>query len=88
MELSSEPIEILTGRFSLIAANLTIGNILELLPLFPALMEPDGRLILSGILKDETEGVAHALPGCGLREFQTHYRDEWACVIAGQHVGV
>lgn len=82
--LSSEPAEQLKGGFSLICANLILGEILRLLPFLSSLTDPRGRLILSGILKDQVPEVAEALLEHGLHVHETLHQEEWSCVIAAK----
>ncbi|MFH1953658.1 MAG: 50S ribosomal protein L11 methyltransferase [Pseudomonadota bacterium] len=80
--LSETPVEQLGERFSLVCANLILGEILRLLPAFSHLVNPWGWLILSGILRDQMEEITRSLARNGLQEHETRYQDEWACVIA------
>lgn len=82
IEISSRALEKWEERFTLVAANLTLDVILNLLPLFPRLLIPDGWVILSGILRDQVKDLEGRLTEHGLHEDQVIYQGEWACVIA------
>lgn len=82
IELSSMPLENWEDRFSLLAANLTLGLILELLPHFSRVLNPSGWLILSGILRDQVGDLGEPLAEYGFSEKQALYQAEWACVVA------
>jgi ribosomal protein L11 methyltransferase len=82
IELSSTPVEALKGQFSLLVANLTLGPILDLMPLFPGLVAPAGRLILSGILTDQVTKAQGGLEKHGFSVGQSCHQAEWACLIA------
>ena len=51
---------------SLVVANLILGTILELAPFFAPRLDPDGRLVLSGLLKDQASEVKTAMKTIGL----------------------
>lgn len=82
IQLSPRPVERLKGCFSLVCANLILGEILSLLPCFSRLVEPGGWLVLSGILEDQIEQVSSSLSKNGFREYETLQEEEWVCVIA------
>lgn len=83
IELSPMPLEEMRGRFTLVAANLILGTILELFPSFPPVLEHGGRLILSGILKEQVPQVLETISLHGLSRYQVMSRGEWSCVTAG-----
>ncbi|MBW1704060.1 MAG: 50S ribosomal protein L11 methyltransferase [Deltaproteobacteria bacterium] len=82
IELSSIPIEQIEDSFSLLVANLILGEILEIFPHFPRLLNPNGLLLLSGILDEQVEQVKSVLDSYGLCEHEILFQEEWACVIA------
>ena len=81
IRLSSLPLKDLDASFSLLAANLILPEILKLLPLFPYLLDMEGRLILSGILRSQVPEVDRAAAEQGLCADQTLHREEWACMV-------
>ena len=84
IDLCTSPVEELTGKFSMVCANLILGVILDLMPAFSRLIQPEGWLILSGILENQVQEVADSLSRNGLRACETLYQEEWACVIAAK----
>lgn len=82
LELSSIPIKEIGETFSMVVANLILGEILKIMPLLPELVQYGGRLILSGLLKDQVGEVEAALIKRQFRECQIMYQEEWACVLA------
>jgi len=84
IRLSQAPIEQMNGKFSLICANLILGEILRLIPFLSRLMDSGGRLILSGILENQVQDVDSALSRHGLEVHDTLHQGEWACVIAAK----
>lgn len=84
IELSLERVETVRNPFSLICANLILGEILRLMPFFPGLMTADARLILSGILEDQVPQVAQSLSAHGMQQLEILHEGEWACVVAAR----
>ena len=67
------------GRFDLILANILSGVIRPLLPAFRRALgrSPEGRLIVSGILRGESADVIHAAEAAGFRVAEVDQEDEW-----------
>ena len=82
IRLSETPVEELEERFSLVCANLILGEILRLFPPFSYLVKPGGWLVLSGILRDQVKEISSSLGRNGFQEYETVHREEWACIIA------
>jgi ribosomal protein L11 methyltransferase len=82
IDFSSTPIEKLEDPCSVLVANLILGEILDIFPSFPRLLETEGLLILSGILEDQLEQVKSVLDSYGLCEHDILVQEEWACVTA------
>ena len=82
IEFSSISIEKLEDPFSVLVANLILGEILDIFPNFPRLLKPGGLLILSGILEDQVEQVKSVLDSYGFCEHEILFQEEWACLIA------
>jgi ribosomal protein L11 methyltransferase len=82
IHVSDTPVEEVKDSFHLLAANLILHVIQELVPHFSRLLEPRGWLILSGLLKDQVEGVWARLKERGLEPERVLYREEWACILA------
>ncbi|UCF85747.1 MAG: 50S ribosomal protein L11 methyltransferase [Desulfobacteraceae bacterium] len=81
IELSATPLDQIKGAFSVLTANLILGEILEIFPHFHRLLEPDGCLIVSGILRDQVEKVKEALYRHQFCKTRIIYQEEWACMI-------
>ncbi|MCF8127306.1 MAG: 50S ribosomal protein L11 methyltransferase [Deltaproteobacteria bacterium] len=79
--LSGTAIEVIHERFTLVCANLILGELLRLMPHFSRLVETGGCLVASGILGEQVERIESALPGTGFFTAQTLYEDEWACMV-------
>jgi ribosomal protein L11 methyltransferase len=81
ISLTLQPIQRVERSFFLVAANLTLGTILELFPHLSRLTEPGGYLVLSGLLRDQASRASAQLDKHGLREENVFHRDEWTCVV-------
>lgn len=65
------------GRFDLILANVLSGVLVPLLPAFRRALAPSGRLILAGILQEESERVAAAAERAGFTLLAEDREEEW-----------
>lgn len=87
IRLSSRSLREIGERFTMVVANLILDTILELMPLFRGVVEPGGRLILSGLLTEQIAEVRHALGREGFQDTHVLQEQEWACVIARRKDG-
>lgn len=70
----------ISGPFDLVVANILLLTLLELRDRLIARCAPGGRLILSGITRDQEERIRRAFsPPLSLS--QTTRRDEWSCMV-------
>jgi len=63
----------------LLLANILAGPLIELAPVFHALVKPGGELVLSGLLENQAENIIHAYQGLftlGVVQQQ----EEWLCL--------
>jgi ribosomal protein L11 methyltransferase len=82
IELSDMPLKQVKDTFSVLTANLILGQILKLFHHFSHLLKPGGWLILSGILKDQVEEAKRALDKTPFNEIEILYQEDWGCMIA------
>ncbi len=82
VELSDVPIPEIRRTFHLVAANLILGTILELLPALSPRLRAGGYLLLSGILREQVGRVEGVLADCGLWKERVLLEGEWACLVA------
>lgn len=65
------------GRFDLILANILSGVLVPLLPAFRRALASSGRLILAGILDEESERIAEAAERAGFTLLAEDREEEW-----------
>lgn len=82
IQLSSAPLEDMEERFTLVVANLILDTIMELMPVLSRACEPGGRLILSGLLEEQSGVVEHALARQGFDNVRVFQQQEWVCITA------
>jgi ribosomal protein L11 methyltransferase len=82
IDLSSKPAGELSGVFSILVANLTRDTLLDLLPDFRRLLDRNGTMILSGLLREQVPEVKKPLGLVGFKEIQVAIQAEWACITA------
>ncbi|HKX33455.1 MAG TPA: 50S ribosomal protein L11 methyltransferase, partial [Blastocatellia bacterium] len=71
------------GEFDLVLANLTAETIVPLAPLFPAVLKPQGRLIVSGILREQADEVTAALQNQKFELIDSKPDGEWITMAFG-----
>jgi ribosomal protein L11 methyltransferase len=81
MHLSALTLHDIEEQFTIVVANLILHAILELLPLFCKVIEPDGHLILSGILGEQVHGVKDQLAHHAFENMEVKLEGEWACTV-------
>jgi ribosomal protein L11 methyltransferase len=81
IDLSTSPLDRIDKRYDLIVANIIMNTILELNPLFPGRLAPDGVLILSGILTGQIDRIVEDLKRHGLIKTGETIMGEWACLL-------
>ena len=72
--------------FDVISANILAGPLQQLADHFCGLLKSGGRVVLSGILPQQVDGVIEAYP---LIDFVNPViEDDWACLIGTKHLNV
>jgi ribosomal protein L11 methyltransferase len=81
--ITTQPINELTNNQShLIAANITLNTIIELLPEMVKRLKEKGILLLSGLLRDDEAALTAALSTYGFRVAEKISENEWIAVAA------
>jgi ribosomal protein L11 methyltransferase len=74
-------LEIVSGQFEVVVANILLEPIMALLPSFHAALAPGGTMILSGILAAELSQLQGSLSANRWRIIQQVTHEEWAAII-------
>jgi ribosomal protein L11 methyltransferase len=77
LELRDVSPDRLGERFELVVANILSDPLIEMAPRLVKALAPGGRLVLSGILGTQAEGVARAYEAQGLKDRTITPRGEW-----------
>jgi len=71
------------GRAPLVVANILAGTLARMLGEgLPRVLEPGGRLILSGILREQSAEVEAALEASGMTLVEQRSREDWVALLA------
>ncbi len=81
IDLSTTPLEEIDKEYDVVAANLIKNTILELNPLFPKVMAPDGLMIMSGLLSGQVADIEEDLKKYGLKKIHASIMGEWSCLL-------
>ncbi|HEY5998757.1 MAG TPA: 50S ribosomal protein L11 methyltransferase [bacterium] len=82
VRVGGEDLAAITGRFELVAANITADVLVPLAPALAARLAPGGALVLAGILAGEQEReVRVAYERLGLRCAAARAEGEWAALL-------
>jgi len=87
VSLTSKPVERVPGLYSIVVANILAGELIRLSNALFTRVMPGGALVLSGILKEETETVKEAFCSTGLRYSRKYIAGEWAALVFTRPVG-
>jgi ribosomal protein L11 methyltransferase len=68
------------GPFALIVANILAGPLMEIAPDMAAHLQPDGSLVLSGILDRQHDAVLAAYTAQGFRHIRTLHLEGWVTI--------
>ena len=82
IELSDLSLEVLSGRFDLIVANILAEENIRLKSTFLEHLRPGGWLVLSGILKEKEGLVRDGFADLPLKFLPSRYQDEWVCLAS------
>jgi len=68
------------GRYSLVVSNISTAANTALAPAFSRVVRPGGRLILSGILGEDSENVCTAMEQHGFARTAINHERDWCCI--------
>ena len=81
VEVSTDPIEKVTGPYDVVVANILASTIVDLAPYLVRVLGPVGCLVVSGILEEQVDVVLTAL--APLVELDRNHQDGWCAVVLG-----
>ncbi len=70
------------GGYDVVCANIVAGVLIQLAPVVPRFLRPNGRFLCSGILLQREDEVRTALEEAGLELVGREQTEEWCCLIA------
>ena len=82
IEISEQPLDGLPGQFDLIVANIMAEENIRLRHAFMKHLNPEGWLVLSGILKEKEPLVRDGFADLPLEFLSSRYQDEWVCLLS------
>ncbi len=74
--------ELAAGRYDVVCANIVAGVLVQLMPVVPNFLKPDGVFLCSGILAEREREVRDAAAKAGLAVFADRREDGWCCLLA------
>ncbi len=72
----------LSGGYDIVCANIVAGVIVQLAPVVPQFLKPDGIFLCSGILLERETEVRRAIEAAGLAVIDFERTEQWCCLIA------
>lgn len=69
-------------KIDIVTANLFSGLLIEILPKLKQMLKRDGRIILSGVLRNQERELRRALRLCKIDIVQARRRGKWVAVLA------
>lgn len=81
VRIGSENLEAIDGYFDLVVANIDLPTLFELKELLVSHVSQGGRLILSGILRNDRKDLKWIYRRRGLQFFKEKTREGWCCLI-------
>ena len=74
--------ELAAGRYDVVCANIVAGVLVQLAPVVPNFLKPNGVFLCSGILNEREPEVRGAIAAAGLTVFAQRREDGWSCLLA------
>ena len=74
--------ELSKEKYDIVCANIVAGVIVQLMPVVPHFLKPDGIFLCSGILREREDEVRKAIEAVGLRIIDSKRTEQWCCLIA------
>lgn len=74
--------ELAAGRYDVVCANIVASVLVQLAPVVPNFLKPNGIFLCSGILNEREQEVRGAIAAAGLTVFAQRREDGWSCLLA------
>ncbi len=74
--------ELSQEKYDIVCANIVAGVIIQLLPVVPHFLKPNGLFLCSGILRSREDEVRSAIEKVGLQIVDCKRTEQWCCLIA------
>ena len=74
--------ELSQEKYDIVCANIVAGVIVQLMPVVPNFLKPDGIFLCSGILREREEEVRQAIEAAHLKIIGSKHTEQWCCLIA------
>ena len=85
IEVTDSPLEEITGQFDLLLANILAAENIRLAQPFIDRLNPNGILLLSGILAEQESQVSEAYAALPVDLVEVRHREEWICMVYRRH---
>lgn len=69
------------GGYDIVCANIVAGVLVQLMPVVPNFLRPEGVFLCSGILNEREAEVRQAMAQAGLAVTASYHTDEWCCLV-------
>lgn len=76
--------ELAAGGYDVVCANIVAGVLVQLMPVVPHFLRPNGTFLCSGILAERENEVRQAIENAGLQLIDRYAEDGWCCLLAKQ----
>lgn len=76
--------ELAAGGYDIVCANIVAGVLVQLMPVVPHFLRPNGTFLCSGILDERENEVRQAIENAGLQLIDRYAEDGWCCLLAKQ----
>lgn len=70
------------GGYDIVCANIVAGVLVQLMPIVPQFLRPDGVFLCSGILEQREDEVRQAIASAGLNIIGRQQLGQWCCLVA------
>lgn len=73
--------------YDIVCANIVAGVLVQLMPVMPNFLRPEGMFVCSGILNEREEEVRRAIAAAGLTVTESFHTEQWCCLCGKRAAG-